>query len=280
MFATTRLPGPAGRSLLSWYSEDRAWTALPAQTRGVTPESQTDRRGAWARPRPEARLPVGPAAQQSRSRATENHWSRPETSGPEQTRADPTAGPRLLKPAHRGSCRRARSTPRTTRRSRKRYPSRALSPVTCHEHHENRSAPLGRRDGRRNGALEPQHRSPQAQALARCVVAAVHGRPRPPRSPASRPRQPPAGPAPLLRTQLLTGPYDRQRPPGDAHRSVRGGKKKKKKREESTPLRHVTTHCVRGRARLCLIRCVNPYVRAPARPQILRPGSGRNYQEG
>lgn len=51
--------------------------------------------------------------------------------------------------------------------------SRAPASFTCHEHHEDRSAPLGRRDGGRNGALEPQHRSSQVQVLAGSVVRAV-----------------------------------------------------------------------------------------------------------
>lgn len=51
--------------------------------------------------------------------------------------------------------------------------SRAPASFTCHEHHEDRAAPFGRSDGGRNGALEPQHRSLRAQALARCIVSAV-----------------------------------------------------------------------------------------------------------
>lgn len=51
--------------------------------------------------------------------------------------------------------------------------SRTPASFTCHEHHEDRAAPFGRRDGGRNGALEPQHRSLRAQTLARCVVSAV-----------------------------------------------------------------------------------------------------------
>lgn len=64
--------------------------------------------------------------------------------------------------------------------------TRAPAPFTCHEYHEHRAAPLGRRDGGRNGALEPQHRSPRAQALARSVVAAV---------PKLAPPSPSSGPA-------------------------------------------------------------------------------------
>lgn len=96
-----------------------------------------------------------------------------ETSGPQAKPADPhrpeRTGRQGRRPARRGSPRLAHSTFNETREKARRSTDhpQALGPLTCHEHHEDRAAPLSGRDGRRDGALEPQHRSPQAQALAR-----------------------------------------------------------------------------------------------------------------
>lgn len=147
-------------------------------------------------PRPEeARRPGRPRSEASPGPSNiKPNWCRSETSGPranpaapsgpEQTRADLATGvgclspaaPRVLPP---GSLDANENQERPS--STISEPSQARSPVTCHEHHEDSAAPLSRRDGRRNGALEPQHRSPQAQELARCVVAAVP-QPAPPSS--------------------------------------------------------------------------------------------------
>lgn len=126
-------------------------------------------------------------------------------------------------------------------------PFRAPAPFTCHEHHEDRAAPLGRRDGGRNGALEPQHLFTPASVLAGSAVFAARSwtRPRLRRTP--RPRQP----------QLARPPPPA--PQGRAHSAVFWDARKR-------AWRHVMPHVAVGREFHCLVWLASWRVRAPATP--------------
>lgn len=132
--------------------------------------------------------------------------------------------------------------------------------LTCHKHHEDRAAPLSRRDGGGNGALEPQHRSPRAQELAPCVDTAVLELAPP--SPFVGPRGPRSLSWPGPRLLLLTNAHSRQRPPG-TRASARGAR--------SAP-RHVMPHVVVRAAPKRRVSLASQCVRAPDRPQALRAG--------
>lgn len=131
---------------------------------------------------------------------------------------------------------------------------RAPAPFTCHEHHEDRAAPLGRRDGGRNGALEPQHLS--TPAWPPCSLEVLSSRTGAgPALPFAGPRGPgsPSWPAPRLRLRR------------DAHTQRSSGTRANAR--AGSAWRHVMPHVAVGMESHCPVWLARWRVRAPARPE-------------